>query len=465
MVEDYTEKVIFSEKSSISGNVTAPPSKSYSHRLIFLSLISKKSIQISNLLYSNDVIYTIKACTRLGLQITKFDEDTIQCNSPDEIISDEIIMDCGNSGTTIRFLIGLILVISGKIILSGEFFERNRPILPLVDALKNIGADYSLDENELSIELLHIHNTKICIRGDISSQFLSGLIFGIIALGLRPEIAHRKGVVMNQFCIETITPIVSSPYIELTKELLAQFGIHIRITTFPDGRIAINFPDEAIQFFRFHYTIPGDYSSAAPLLIAGILFGGMNPTIIRNLPMDSPQADRVMIDILKQMEMNLICEQSRVILHQSETRGTITPIIKIDCRNNPDLFPMLCVLSAYRNQITILYGINHVRYKETNRVIQMVRLLQEFGIQINHSKDQMKINGKSEIQLQSNHFITTVHDHRILMALCVFCLGVTYNGCTISLEHVERIKDSYPNFLIDLKLLGGNFTLQKNKKT
>ena len=268
------KRITFSEKSFLSGIITAPPSKSHSHRLLFLSLISKIPIQIKNLLAAHDVDYSLQACKQLGMQINQVQPNIIKCIPPETLKSDGNIFNCGNSGTTARFLIGLTLAITGKIFLSGEFFTRKRPILPMLDAMETIGTVYTMEKNGVTVETPQINNSSLKIPGHFSSQFLSGLIYGIIALNLRPDIANKKRLPHSQFIIETTTPVVSYPYLELTQHLFEEYGIKLTLTQLQNGCLKVTIPiNETPHLIKDKFEIPSDLSSISTLICAGVLFG------------------------------------------------------------------------------------------------------------------------------------------------------------------------------------------------
>jgi len=455
------KKVRFSEVSILSGTITAPSSKSFSHRLFFLALISPTSLFLTNILTAGVIDYTAEACKRLGLQILPDSENTIKCIPPDIIKSNRMEIDCGNSGTTVRFLTGLSLVISGEIILSGEFFKQNRPISPMLKAMQPLGTRYKLQEHRLIVETPILKSNLVKIPGNISSQFISGLLYGIIGLCFRPKAVLQKKFLEHEFIIETTTPLVSYPYLELTQKIFQECGFNFYIVQLPSGCLRIVVPMR--NFSRFNKTsfiVPGDYSAISPILTASVLFG-KPPLLIKNLPPNKIQADQEFLSILQKMgvEIEIIDTQVQLLSNLTTQSHTLDRLL-IDCANHPDLFPVLCVLGAYTKTTTFLTNIDHIRFKESNRVDFMVDLLSQFGVQIEMIENSVHILGNSAIHLYANHNIIGVFDHRVLMALCVFALGLSYNGYHLTIENVNRIADSYPFFFDDLRNLGGKFTLE-----
>ena len=136
-------------------------------------------------------------------------------------------------------------------------------------------------------------------------------------------------------------------------------------------------------------------------------------------------------------------------------------ISSINCSDHPDLFPALCVLGSYTAGTTTLTHINHIRFKESNRIDVMIKELRKFGVRIEEDNDSVIIKGTSPIVLNSFHKISNIKDHRVLMALSVFTLGLDYNGYTVTIENVDRIDDSYPDFFRNLHCINAHFDLEE----
>ncbi len=455
------QRVTFSEKTyNGGGRISAPPSKSYSHRLLFLSLIANQPITLGPLLSANDVENTLQVCKQLGVQIEKSPSKWKLYTPPKELISDELIFDCGNSGTTVRFLIGLSLVISGKMHLTGDFFLRNRPVIPMLEAMKSIGTEYAIEKNGIVVETPKIDNSKIKIPGHFSSQFISGLIYGIIGLIIRPEIRMKKKINFDEFIIETSTPPVSFSYIELTHHIFEEFGIKLQFKRIENECLkVIILINQNTRLIRNYYEIPGDFSSIAPILCGHALFGAGEMRVM-NLSKPRFQTDSEIIDILGDFGVERVVDDYNInFFPLAKNRGKSRDL-SINCIANPDLFPILCVMGSYLPQTTTLTNINHIRFKESNRVSEMVRLLQDFGVNIEEKENSVVINGKSQIELLSSHIFSDIKDHRVLMALLIFTLGLEFNGFTITIENVEYIEDSYPKFLQVLNYQNAKFDLE-----
>jgi 3-phosphoshikimate 1-carboxyvinyltransferase len=440
-----------------------PPSKSYSHRYLFLALISKGPTRYSNFdLKIGDVKISGEVCKQLGMNIKVKPKNptTIECIPPNELVSNAIHFRCGNSGTTVRFLVGLSLCIVGKITLSGEFFQKKRPILPMLEAMKKIGAEYSLDENShrITLEIPKITSNIIEIPGNFSSQFVSGLMLGAAGLNLNPSIRKIKGLPDAEFIIKINPPVVSTPYIELTRHLVRdrlKIAIDRNYKDFYSvslDRRKLNWPIEEI-------IVPGDYSSIAPILAAAVLFGKEDVEFNQFLR-DEFQADKNFLSIIKRMGGFIKHQKAQLKIQINPKK--ILKGISINCRNYPDLFPISCVLGVYAEGKSKITKFEHVRYKESDRVEIMLRELKklEINIRITRSGKTIYIVGPNKPKLRKDYVITGVEDHRILMALVILALGIEYNGYSLTIEHVDKIADSYPGFFNDLHHLGAQFKLE-----
>ncbi len=463
------QRIIFTENSSLGGLIHAPPSKSHSHRLLFLALISNIPIRITKILGANDVDYSLQACKQLGMEIeetnSQYDDQIkwLRCVPPKELKSEDYIFNCGNSGTTVRFLIGLSIAIQGKIHLTGEFFVRNRPILPMLESMKEIGTEFSQDPNGVTLETPKIINPNLKIPGHFSSQFISGLIFGIIGLSLRQNSAVQKNFQYENFIIETSSPQVSFPYIELTHHLFDEFGIKILIDKLPDGCIKITIPiEKKLKIIKDKFEIPGDYSAIAPMLCGIALFGNNKGLRIMEMTESEFLLNYEIVDILGEIGIETTKDVASLRFYPPKHLYDELKELTINCMSIPDLFPSLCILGSYLPGITTLTNIEHIRYKESDRVELMVTQLRNFGVQIEEMRNSVIIHGNPKIALYKSHIISGIRDHRILMAFMIFAIGIEYCGHQITIENIEYIADSYPRFVKDLYYqIGAKFNLEE----
>ncbi|MFW9948825.1 MAG: 3-phosphoshikimate 1-carboxyvinyltransferase, partial [Candidatus Thorarchaeota archaeon] len=278
--------------TKLQGEITAPPSKSYSHRAFIASSLAKGASIIKNPLISGDVEVTIDILRSLGHRISRVSENTYMITSNyGKIKPSKRILDCKNSGTSIRIFSALAMLIDGGLTFSGEFLKRKRPIIPLLKALEFIGGNYNLSENSLRIKRKGKQCNPIELPGNISSQFISALLI------MCPLLNCKK---INSITIKITSPIVSYPYVEITLDILSSFGINIQ--AFLDEKKIGKYVIPCGQNYRAQtFEIPGDFSSISFIIVAAILSPEDSLIIVRNLNFDKPQGDQKILEILKEM--------------------------------------------------------------------------------------------------------------------------------------------------------------------
>ncbi|MFX1327139.1 MAG: 3-phosphoshikimate 1-carboxyvinyltransferase [Promethearchaeota archaeon] len=421
----------------LNGEITAPGSKSYSHRAFIAASLADGISIIKNPLTSGDVKITMNLLKSLGIKILERSDNTfIVKRDKDVFRSIKEPLDCGNSGTTIRIFSALSLLIKGGLTLKGEFLKLKRPILPLLEALEQIGGKYNLSEEKLKIKRKKILCNKIKISENLSSQFTSALL--IICPLLKCKIK-------DYIEIEIPTPIVSKPFIEITLDVLEKFGINIQ-AYLEIGRFYIT----SEQNYRSQsFMIPGDFSSAAMILGAATLSKDSSFVIINNLNINNSQGDKKIIEILKSMGANIkINESKNQVIVNGSLKSNPLKGMKIDCKDIPDLFPILSVIGAFAEGETVLYNVSHLRHKETDRVRAMARELSKMGVKVIEEDDKLTIFHTEQI---SGTTINHDNDHRIAMACSIAALHASSSS---QIQNFDIVKDSYPSFFDDLKKLG-----------
>ena len=314
--------------------------------------------------------------------------------------------------------------------------KRNRPIIPLLEALKSLGGEYKLEEDILHIERKNFQCNTVKIRGDISSQFITALLL------ISPSLKCDNKEFIE---IEVTTPLLSYPYIKITLDILNSFGINIyeELNAQKIGKYFIL----GNQRYRPQiYTIPGDFSSAAFIITATVLSSEESRVVIKNLDVQNPQGDKRIIEILRDMGADIeINEDKNQIIVKG---GTTLKGRNIDCSEIPDLFPILSVVGAFAEGKTTLYNASNLRLKESDRISVMARELVKMGIKIDEKKDQLTIYHTKKL---NGTLFNHANDHRVAMACCIAALFANDNS---KIEKMDIIKDSYPTFIEDLNKLG-----------
>jgi 3-phosphoshikimate 1-carboxyvinyltransferase len=423
--------------SNLKGEITAPGSKSYSHRAFIAASLADGISVIKNPLTIGDVKVTIENLKALGVKILKSRESSFVIKSDKTIFkSIKKPLDCKNSGTTFRIFSALSLLINGGLELKGEFMKRTRPILPLLNALKTIGAKFEITKKKIKILPDQIVCNKIKIPGDISSQFITALLFTCPLLRCRDK---------DFFEIELTTPLVSTPYVRITLDVLKAFGIHVQ----DDLERGIFYITNEQNYRAQSYEIPGDFSSSAFIIAAAVLSPNRSNIIINNLSMQNYQGDSKIIEILRYMGANIEFNESKkqVIVSGGLTSNPLKGQ-KIDCNDIPDLFPILSVIGAFAKGETVLYNAGNLRLKESDRITSMARELKKMGVSVKEEKDKLTIYHCEKLQ---GALIDHEHDHRVAMA-CV--IAALYANSNSQIKNIDIVKDSYPSFLEDLQKLG-----------
>ncbi|GAH23086.1 unnamed protein product [marine sediment metagenome] len=439
-------KLRISHTTRLQGEIIAPPSKSYSHRAFIAASLAEGVSIIKNPLTSGDVKVTIDFLKSLGHRITKVSKNTYIVKRYESLIKQiNPLFDCKNSGTSIRILSALAMMIKGGLSFSGEFIKRKRPILPLLNALENIGGSYDLTEETLTIKRKSKKCSTIEIQGDISSQFVSALLM------VCPLLICKK---TDLITVEITSPLISYPYINITLDVLNSFGINIqeRLDELKVGKYLIT----CGQKYRAQtYEIPGDFSSISFIIAAAILSPEDSKIIITNLNFDKPQGDQKIIKILQEMganiEVNL--ENNSITVNGNLKKYPLNGL-DIDIRENPDLFPILSIIGAFAKGKTELYNASSLRDKESDRILIIARELGKMGVIVEEKEDKLTIYHCDNLKgANINH----ENDHRIAMAFTVASL---YAEGFSQIVDIEIVKDSYPNFIEDIKKLGAKVELK-----
>jgi len=422
-------KISIKPCTSLNGKASAPPSKSYSHRAIILASLAKGRSNLHNVLLSDDPKSTIRACKAIGAKIEIDDNSLVIDGTSGNPKPPTKTIDVGNSGTTMRIMTAVCSLCSQKVALTGDQSIKKRPMQPLLDALGELGAETSSTNGKPPVWVKGPMRGGSCsIPGDVSSQFISGLL---ISSPLSPSDTE----------INIIGELKSKPYVDLTIEGMKDFGVEIENKNYKKFLIRGNQKYKATD-----YIVEGDYSGAAFLLAAAALC--RSDITIENLFKGSRQGDKNIVSFLKEMGADINIEGDRVHVRGGKRlEGT-----KIDLSQNPDLLPILAVVGALAEGETVLHNAEHVRFKECDRIKAMATELKKMGADIKEKKDGLVIKGKEKLKGAQLH---GWHDHRIVMALAV--AGLNAEGKTI-IDTAESIPVSFPNFVEVMNELGADIS-------
>lgn len=390
------------------GNIDAPPSKSMAHRYLIGAALSGQECRISGFDYSEDILASIDCLRVLGAEIT-IENDTVEINPKGFMKELECpVLKCRESGSTLRFFIPLALCIGKEVTLQGSTRLFERPLDIYEEICAKHGFVFEKDENSVKLcGKLQSGNYKI--KGDISSQFITGMIFALLYLG-------------EDSCIEILPPFESRSYVNLTISALQSFGADIKFAD--DYRIVIR----KSHMQSYEGRIEGDYSNAAFL----DAFNYMDSDIkISNLNENSLQGDRVYKEYFEQL-----------------SKGTPT----LDISDCPDLGPILFAMAAL-NHGAVFTGTDRLKAKESDRGMAMHEELKKLGKGLVFGNNSITVPKQ---ELKNQGMILDGHnDHRIVMAMSVI-LSKTGG----SIESAEAVRKSYPGFFTDIKRLGAEVEIE-----
>ena len=411
------------EKSEINGDIICPPNKSYTHRAIFIASLAMDKSIIKNILRSEDTNATIGACKNFGVEIDDVGND-VTVTSANELKIKSDTIDAANSGTTIRIATAIASLADDKITLTGDSSLKKRPMQPLLDALESLGAQCSSSNGKPPISVKgRIKGGKVKIPGNMSSQFISALMI------TAPKL--ENGLIIN-----IDGKLVSKPYIDATVTTMKKFGVDVEIKT-PYKKYII--PEQ--NYKSTTLTIPSDFSSLALLLAAAVLLG--EDLTIKASTGSMPQADEAIIDILETMGV-VVTLNKNIIKIKSPKKLDCG---KFDLSDSPDLVPAIAILALKSSKPIEIFNVEHVRYKETDRISIIARELSKLGIKVEEKKDGLILNNSDNLNSAD---LNSENDHRLFMAFSI--AGMYVGNCTVS--DPESVKISYPNFISEMKRVG-----------
>jgi len=418
-------------RSRLQGSVSAPSSKSYTHRAIICSSLADGKSQIRNYLDCKDTRETINACSSFGATIKEIDHSLEISGTKPKAPPNPI--ELTGSATCYRFILPIAGLAKGKTVIQRSERLRERPIDELISVLSEIGVRCEFHNGRIEVVGRgYLPGGTIRIKGDISSQYISGLLIA-------------SPLARNDTEIRVVTRLESKPYVEITLDVLNSFGITVNHSE--DLR---KFSIPKNQHYKpIDYEIEGDFSSAAFLLAAGAINGKIE---VRNLNMNSKQGDREILRIIEHMGARVERMQRGVMVESSDLDG-----IRIDARDIPDLVPICAVLGCFADGETRIDNAGRLRIKESDRLSAITQELRKMNADIEESGNSLIINGKCKLK---GAVIDPHNDHRIAMSCAIAALSA--EGETI-IDNAECVEKSYPNFFTDLGKLGAKIYLKNNR--
>jgi len=413
--------------SQLKGIIQAPASKSSMQRACAAALLSKGTSTIYNPGHSNDDKAALDIIHKLGAKVQVEGSELKVESSGVNPIADEI--NCGESGLSIRMFTPIVALSDKEITINGSGSLETRPMDFFDDILPMLGVKIKSNDGKLPMTVQGpLVPANIEVDGSLSSQFLTGLLMAYSAAGA------------NDVSIK-VKDLKSKPYIDLTLDVMKQFGMNV-----PENKNykEFVFHSEPTRDPTHQYTVEGDWSGGAFLLVAGTIAGSIT---VCGLDLSSTQADKAIMKALMSANAAIAMEANGIQAHPGGLRG-----FEFDATDCPDLFPPLVALAAYCESETKIKGVRRLKHKESNRAVTLQDEFDLMGVRIDIEDDTMIIHG-GFIKGADVH---SHHDHRIAMACAVAALGA--NSETV-IDEAEAVKKSYPDFYEDLKSLGANVSL------
>ncbi len=406
------------ESGIVEGVLEAPPSKSITHRLLIMAALSGHPCRIRRPLHSEDTLITLQGLQKMGYDFY-IDEGDFVFTGRHRIPATSCEIDVGNSGTSARFLTALAAVQSFPSYIDGSERMRQRPMQPLISALRKLGTVIEDRDGYLPIKIAGYlaQGCEIDIDASKSSQFLSALLLIAPRLHVGLRLVHHGQV-------------ASEPYANMTIALMQKAGIPVR-----SRREMVHAPGMK-NYLMADSRVEGDYSSAAYFLVAAAITGGS--ITVRHLTPNSVQGDRAILDILAAAGARVEWHPQGVTVSGGLLRG-----VDVHMHHYPDLVPTVAVMALFANTPTRLREVEHLRYKESDRIQAVIDNITRLGGRAYLEGNDLVIEPKP----LHGAVLPTYNDHRIAMSFAL--VGLKVPG--VKIENPACVRKSYPDFWKHLK--------------
>ncbi len=405
------------QNCKIFGKIDAKPSKSIFQRLLAFAILSKNPTTIHNVCISEDAYASLKLIEDIGNEIIELGNNSIQIipHSPKR----DTVLNCGESGLCIRMFSPILALFPYNFTINAKNTLLKRKNDGIQETLTSLGASVETNNNYPPINITgSIKPGNIKFSNLDSSQFLSGLLIALPYLNSASSI--------------TISNIVSKPFLDITLHYSKLFGGKVEF----DGEN--HFTCYPSAYFGGEFYVENDWTNAATMLIAGAIGGQVQ---INNISSNSPQGDKVILDLLTEIGAKVIEQGNSILVEQNELKN-----FEFDATDYPDLVPGLSVLAANCKGLSRINNIDRLKNKETNRVETIINILQNSGIKVEYYDSALKIyGGETNIDL-----INAQNDHRIAMMAALLSIN---NKNDIQLIGFDSVAKSYPTFWHDFNFL------------
>ncbi len=418
------------EKSTLSGSVAIPGSKSHTIRAVVIASLASGTSVIRRPLVASDTLAGLETCRLLGAGVLEQDDWTIHGVSGRPQVPDNVI-DVGNSGTTLYIALGTACLVDGITVFTGDEQIRRRPAGPLIEALNGLGAKVESTRGNGAAPIIvrgPLQDGEITLDGSKTSQYLTSLLINC-------PLARGDSRI-------TVTDLTERPYVEMTLGWLEEQGIQLE----RDGLERFYIPGG--QSYRaFDKPIPADFSSATFFMCAAAITG--SDLVLSRLDMNDTQGDKAVAGMLREMGATVEQVEDGLRVIGGPLKG-----VELDLNATPDALPALAVTACFAEGETRLVNVPQARLKETDRISVMREELSRMGADIEELPDGLVIRG-SRLHSASVHGHS---DHRVIMALAV--AGLALKGET-TIHTAEALSVTFPNFVELMQSAGAQMRMEE----
>lgn len=419
------------QPSIIKGVLQAPASKSCMQRACAAALLKGGDTIIHNYGISNDDKAAIDIIQQLGASIF-FENNTLVIDSKFPLLPNTHLplhINCGESGLSLRMFTPIAALFDQQVNITGSGSLLNRPADFFDEVFPQLNVTVQSNHGKLPLTFTGpLQTNNINIDGSLSSQFLTGLLFAYSFI--------------NESATITVDNLKSKPYIDLTLQVMQDFGLNTPINNNYQQFVFTKKTVNQLTNQTINYTVEGDWSNAAFLLVAGAIAGNIT---VNGLNLHSTQADKAILTVLKTCASNIIVDANTIHVDNTQPLRAFN----FDATDCPDLFPPLVALASYCSGTSSIKGVSRLQHKESNRAISLQQEFGKMGVEIILNDDVMLVKGDKSIQ---GAMVDSHNDHRIAMACAVAALKANTNTTILNAAAVNK---SYPHFYEDLQKLGG----------
>ena len=403
-------------RGRVQGTLTPPSSKSYAQRALAVSLLAQEPTVLRKLDFCQDTLSALGCIHTLGAEVIEVDESTLSIGGG--LSPREYSLHVGESGLASRLFTPIASLSDRPIRIIGRGSLLERPMQMMIEPLRRLGVTVKDNKGYLPFEVCGpLCGGETEVDGSVSSQFITGLLLALPMAAIDTTLHVSKAV--------------STPYLDMTIDTAARFGVEISHRNFEEFYIAGGQCYKGIDL-----TIEGDWSAAAMLLVAGAVAGEVR---VENMNPLSKQADTAILDALVRAGAEVVCEGNAITASHRELHG-----FTFDATHCPDLFPALAALAATAEGVTTIKGTSRLIHKESNRAEAIREEYGKVGIRVELEGDEMLIYGGTIHAAR----VSSHNDHRMAMSMAV--AGLLSDG-VMTIEGAECVSKSYPDFFTHLK--------------